>query len=264
MNLLIAAQSGFGKSYLAQAKTEKNIEDVEFFIALDYDDEYRGLVEGFDDVKWHPIGPKEIAVSPREWAQRLEKCPKMVMPRYMIADDEWRRVCGALARALRVLNQQREQKARILALIDEAHGVAPQEQGYPESIKKLAVDGRGENMSCIWVTQRLAMLSKNITSQCTARYLGGFMDSNDLDALTVEYPDELHNPTITNVRHCPEDLMAEDGWTGPVRKWTDEQGNLIGSEWIYSDDSGDLWRESTHDLTMRTTHYGEQGYTLDL
>lgn len=264
MNLLIAAQSGYGKSYLAQAKTEGNLPDADYFVCLDYDDEYRGLVEYFDDVKWHPLGPKELAVGPNEWADRLEEQPKLVMPRYMVDGDEWRHIAAQIGMACRLIYERTEGSETVLLLIDEAHAVAPQEQGYPEAIDKIAVAGRGEMMSCIWVTQRLAMLSKNVTGQCTARYLGGFMDQNDLNSLTVEYPEHLHNPTVKHVPSCPEQLRTPDGEPLPVRKWTDDEGNVVGSEWIYSDDSGEWRRESTRDMDMKTTHYGKQGYKLKL
>lgn len=264
MNLLIAGQSGWGKSYLSQSVVEKNAGDVDYLVVLDYDDEYRGLVEGFEDIKWHPAGPKELSVSGEEWADRLEKVPKVVIPRYQLSDDEWQIVCANIALAARAIYSRTEGSAKVLVLIDEAHAVAPERKAYPAPIKKLAVAGRGEMVSCIWVTQRLAMVSKNITSQCTARYLGAFMDSNDLDSLTIEYPEDVHNPTLKHVHGCPPELRAEGTGAIPVRKWTDANGDVIGSEWIYSDGSGEWRRKSTKDMDMRTTHYGEQGYTLNL
>lgn len=263
MNLLIAAMSGWGKSYLAHAKTERNLPRTDYFVALDYDDEYRGLVEHFSQVKWFPVGPRERSKSAQWWLGFLRQNPKVVLPRYMLSDSEWREVSGEIAQAVRYVHEVESPTPMTLILIDEAHAVAPQKQKYPESIGKLAVAGRGENVSTIWVTQRLAMLDKDIVSQCHAQYIGGWIDPNDLNAISVEYPTDVHNPKKEIVTGLPNELKPEGQGSIPVRQFT-EGDNLIGSEWIFSDERGTMKREDSRLVQMDSTHYARQGYRLSL
>lgn len=263
MNLLLAAMSGWGKSYLAQSKAEKNIPGTDYFVALDYDDEYRGLVEHFPDVRWFPVGPKEKNKSAKWWLTFFQSTPKVVLPRYMLTDTEWREISGRIAQGLRYLHEVESPPPKILVVIDEAHAVAPQQTKYPESIGKLAVAGRGENVSTIWVTQRLAMLDKDIVSQCHAQYIGGWIDPNDLKAISVEYPNDAHNPKMSVVPGLPPELKVKGQGLIPVRQFT-EGDNLIGSEWIFSDERGSLRREDSRTLKMQSKHYAPQGYRLAL
>ncbi|MFB6171072.1 MAG: hypothetical protein ABEJ23_00960 [Haloarculaceae archaeon] len=55
--------------------------------------------------------------------------------------------------------------------------------------------------------------------------------------------------------------LAEDG-SVPVRKYTDEEGNVTGSEWIDSDDDGRRERRDTSNLTMQAPHHSPQGKDL--
>ncbi|MFU1780712.1 hypothetical protein ACM16X_04960 [Haloarcula japonica] len=45
MNLLLAAQSGWGKSFKAQHVMEENIPEYDHVVVLDFKDEYRGLAK---------------------------------------------------------------------------------------------------------------------------------------------------------------------------------------------------------------------------
>lgn len=264
MNLLFAAQSGWGKSYHAQAWIEKNLPEYETTVLLDFKDEYRGLVKE-DMAKTWIAGPHELADwGIEEWSRILEDNDRLVIAKHSDLDvEDWQLV------AARVIAAARRLEGSVLVAIDEAHFVAPQRGTLHDSIKGLATTGRGEGASSMWITQRLTEIEETILAQCQARMLGGFESTGDLNKIAriIEYPEEVHNPQAGDVSHVPEELQApEDGMGGlstPLRKFEDDDGNTTGSEWIYSDNSGDRDRLDTSNLEMESTHYGAQGETLE-
>lgn len=265
VNLGIFGQSGWGKSHTAQEKAELNLPDVDYAVIFDYKDEYRGLVTA-GLTRWGIAGPRERTMSVTDWRRYFERNKKVTLARYMLDDDEWQHVVARVGLAFRRIYEESRVPAKILILIDEAHAVAPQETGFPDAVGKIAVLGRGEGVSTIWVSQRPAMVDKNIVSQCTAMYAGGFTEENDRDALGVEYPTVLHNPKaqpgMLERYSIPDELRTADGSVAPVRKFTNAQDNVVASEWIYSDERGELWREKRTGDRMQTTHYGHDGWRL--
>lgn len=255
MNLLLAAQTGYGKSFTSQGVVETNLSEYERVIILDYKDEYTGLVETYDAVKRFIVGPNEHAKAPGWWLALIEANEALQLPRHQLNADQWREVCGHIVSAARAYSES------ILVVIDEAHFVAPQDQGYPTSIKGLATTGRGEGASSIFITQRLQELRQTIISQCTAKLLGGFSDDRDLKKIgrAIDYPVDVHRPGGIPVPGLPESLHAPDEGAISVRKFTDDQEHVVGSEWIYSDDSGSRDRRDTREMNPTAPHYGAQG-----
>ena len=268
MNGLLAAKSGWGKSYYTQAWAETNTRNEQYdrLAVLDFKDEYRGLVkEGY--AKHFIVGPREAAAfGVAEWKQFLQQNPRVVLCRH-VDEETWREeVADPVARANRQL------AGSSLTVIDEAHFVAPQRGKVPDGVKGLATTGRGENASSLWVTQRLTEMDETILAQMMFTILGGFTASGDLSKVEsiIEYPKELHNPQSGKVPHSPEELQRIDasgekatgGLVPALEKFTDDDGDTVGSEWIYADESGHMERKDTRDVTMESTHYGAQGMKL--
>lgn len=263
----LAAKSGWGKSYNTQLWLEKNLPEQDYAAILDYKDEYRGLVDGVppatretDLCAWYIAGPNEVDLSPAQWAAILEDAGRVVIPRYRIDGDDWREVVGNVCAACRRLYEDHP-KAKILTAIDEAHIAAPQQQGFPEATSKAATTGRGEGLSSLWVTQRLSEMEETIIAQWDEQILGGFSSDADLGKISVDYPSEVHDTRSSYVGHLPDEIRV-DGENLPVRKFTNNAGDTIGSEWIRSNDSGLIERVDTGDVPMASKHYGSQGQTL--
>lgn len=257
LSLLLAGQSGWGKSFKAQHVMEENIERYDHVLVLDYCDEYRGLVKaGLAD--WWIGGPRELSWSAEDWREAVRTSQRLVVARYdRLTKDEWQALCAAAIQGARRLGD-------VLIVVDEAHFVAPQSGKVPTPIEGLATTGRGEGASGLWVTQRPAKLEEDVVGLCQAKLLGGFdsdADFNKLDGLT-EYPVDLHNPQKRTIPNVPAELQPE-GRETPVSLQIHENdaGETVGSEWVYSDNSGERRRETTLGLAeeMQTTHYGSEG-----
>lgn len=253
---LLAAMSGWGKSYHAQAIMEASIPAFTYVPILDFKDEYRGLVKA-GLVSHFIVGPKELKWSSGTWRKFLEENPKVALARHRLTPEQWQQVAARVTTAARRLAQEPDSDGS-LAVIDEAHFVAPQQGSVPSAIEGLATTGRGEGASSLWITQRLAKLEKTVTSQCDETLAGGFTSPPDRRALAPEYPEEVHDPEAATVSGLPSALEGDDGPV-PLRKFKDDAGNTVGSEWIYSNNSGERERRDTRKMSMDTTHYGPEG-----
>jgi len=258
LNGLLASKSGWGKSWFTQAWTEANIVEYDRVAVLDFKDEYRGLVKA-GDAKHFIVGPREAAAfGVEEWMQFLSQNPRVVLCRHGLDEETWREdVADPVAKA------NRELAGSSLTVIDEAHFVAPQRGSVPDGVKGLATTGRGENASSLWVSQRLTEMDETVLAQMMFTILGGFTSSGDLSKVAniIEYPVDVHNPTRETVPALPTALQV-DGEQKPLQKFTDEDGDTVGSEWVFADERGHMERKDTRDVTMQSTHYGVQGKTL--
>ena len=90
---------------------------------------------------------------------------------------------------------------------------------------------------------------------------------NDLNAIrgVVEYPVDVHEVGGHPVAGLPETLHAPDAGAVSVRKFTDADGAITGSEWIYSDDAGELARlNSAERWDPQCEHVGAEGKPIDV
>lgn len=254
--LLIAAQSGWGKSFLTQLVLEQNLPDLDHALILDFKDEYRGLAEA--GMANHLIGgPAERDWGVEEWTHVLKQGP-LIVARHQLQPEGWRELAKTAILAARRLN------TTVLVVIDESHFAAPQQGAYPDAIEGLATTGRGERTPSMWITQRLSLLDKTPTSLVDTLLLGGFGadDIGRVSDVVEGYPAELHNPQA-NPNGVPDDVLADDG-TAALRKFADDQGRTIGSEWIYSDDTGERKRLDTRGLDLDTSHYSPRSADIEL
>lgn len=253
--LLIAAISGWGKGYVAQAIIEENLKDVDYAVIMDYKDEYRGLVKG-DLAKHVIVGPSEsVSLSVADWRTLLRANPKLVIARHGLNHEDWRTV------AARAVEAVRSMQGDALAVIDEAHFVVPQQGGYPDALKGLATTGRGEGVMSIWVTQRMAEADETVIAQADEQIIGGFQSEQDRKKPELEYPREVHKPGGLSLDGLPPDLEA-DREPISLRRFEDDDGHTVGSEWVFSDGMGNLERWDTSNWNPETTHHGKEGGSL--
>lgn len=252
MNLAFGARTNWGKSYCAQAYTETNAEEFDRVVVLDYDDEYKGLVEyGLLKRLTVPSGSENI--SPEKWASLVDGERGVQLARTGTTEDGWREAMANAVEGIAHLD------GTTFLVIDEAHRCAPQSGGYPDQFDTLATTWHGSGMGVVWITQRWAKFDEDVLSQCNASMLGGFGSGNDLDKVAdvIEYPKEVHKADAERVSRALPDELLVDGESLTLRRFTDDEGNTIGSEWIYSDDTT-LRRVNSQSWSMESTHYGKE------
>lgn len=245
---------------------EENAPRYDHFVCLDYADEYRGLVKS-GLATFLIAGPKEArAWGVDEWTAILERNPRLIVARYDLTPEEWREeVAEPVVAASRRLAQANA-STTVLTVVDECHWVAPQSGAIPDVVKGMATTGRGEGNSSMWATQRLTEFNETMLSNMMFYILGGYTASGDLNKVgrVAEYPEKVHNPNARTLPVLPEELQSK-GENIPLRRFTEGEGEderTVGSEWIYSDDTGDLQRIDTRNVAMDATHYGEEGMKL--
>lgn len=251
MNEAVGAKTNWGKSYATQYLAEQNIGEFEGLVILDYKDEYTGLVESFD-VKRLTVPSGAENVSPAKWLAVLEEHRRVQLARTTATTEQFRQVAANVATALG------RWELTAFVVIDEAHKVAPQSQA-PDPLVTLATTWHGDGYGVIWITQRWAEIETTIVAECEASLLGGFRDVNDLGRIdAVEYPPEIHQSVATRVdrptRQIPDELLV-DGEPLTLRRFEDDAGHTVGSEWVYADDSN-LRRIDSRDWQLESTHYG--------
>jgi len=249
---LIAAQSGWGKSWVTQQRIESNIDSFDAVVVLDYCDEYRGLAKA-GLAKWLGVGQQEATLSVDGWRRLMDEHGAIVAAR-AVGAATWREDVAAT-----VAQAAFEYDGDVLIVVDEAHFVARMRKATPKPVEELATTGRGAGVASIWVTQKIAKLDSVVSSQCDRKMLGGFIDPNDIDRVdgVTVYNGDLHNPQLDTVRGLPDELLDDDGESSTLSH-TDP-----GSEWIYSTRDGDYDRIDSSRLSMDSTHYGPEGSTLN-
>ena len=274
MHLLLAAASGWGKGYLAQALIDRNIRTDRFdrVVMLDTANEFRGLCSeehGPAPADHWAVTDREAAtLGPPEWREMVRQNDALVLQRAVPKGEEWREAAADIILGCRRADLD------VLVVIDEGHGIAPQSEGYPKPVNDLATDGRSEGgsaTSSAWLTQRPAQTDKDVVGNCTARFIGGFETSNDLGALAdvLPYPKKMHASGGQPVGGNPsEELRTDDSEAISVRKWTepDDSGEpqTVNSEWVFSDDTGKIARKQSNEYRQRCDHVGAAGKRIDV
>lgn len=186
----------------------------------------------------------------------LRQEPYLVLARVeTMSPERWRELCGTVVAAIRSMHD-----TETFIGIDEAHHVAPEGQ-LPASIGELATPGRGAGDSGCFVTQRLAKIANDVITQCQSAMLGGFDGSLNRLSEAIEYNEMVHKMGGHRVPGLPESLHTSEGEPMSVRKFTDEEDRITGSECIYSDDAGNRERIDTTGLPdrMDSEHVGQSG-----
>lgn len=250
MNLLFGARTNWGKSFGLAAYVERNAPEYDCTVLIDYKDEYTGLVES-GLLKRLPVPQHATALSRADWRAIFEANGSLQLARDGLTGEAWRETMATAVAALA------ETDRTVFVGLDEAHRLAPQGSGYPDAWDTLATTWHGDGMGVAWVTQRMAKLDKDVVSEAQASMLGGFRSGADLDqiAKAVEYPKEVHKDSAERVSRSLPDALLVDGEPLTLRRFTDDAGHTVGSEWVYSDDTT-LRRIDSREWELQSTHYG--------
>lgn len=168
VSILVTAQSGSGKSYLASGLIEEM--KHKYKIVIDIEDEY--ILSGFTI----------ITLSRKNYRGILKKLKKTIkQKRYIIIrfkdfeNEEISIIVNHICKIAFHLNN-------VLIAIDECHEIIPKHK-CPLWIRKVATTGRKHGVSSIFMTQRPQFLNTSLRTQTNIKISGKLTDENDVEAV---------------------------------------------------------------------------------
>jgi len=187
----VIAQSGAGKSYLIAVLCEKMLKECVPFAIIDTEGEYFSLKQKFQ-LLW--VGGKEADVELEgvNFRKLAEHAVKQSVPVIFDVSDSMddRQAVASFCRAL--YETETSAKKPYLLIIEEADKFAPQVVGKDEktaaalsAVEEIARRGRKRGLGLLVATQRPAVVSKNVLSQCGNQLIGKLTTENDLAAVNL-------------------------------------------------------------------------------
>ncbi len=176
--MLIQASSGAGKSYLIRKILEETYDHVTQ-IVIDPEGEFGTLTEkfGYDFARPQAgtLAGSELAVS------ALRSGRSLIVDLYELERDDRALFVQRLIEGL--MSCPKEVWRPCLIVVDEAHMFAPDKVTKLASAKPLidlASRGRKREFSCVFATQRLSKLHKDIAAECLNKMIGRTSLERDL------------------------------------------------------------------------------------
>jgi hypothetical protein len=187
----VIAQSGAGKSYLIAVLCEKMLEAGVPFVIIDTEGEYFSLKEKFQ-LLWAGGPEADLNLERINLRQLAERAVRNGVPLILDVSEslDEKVVVSGFCQAL----YDAATKARMpyLLVIEEADKFAPQAIGKDERtaatlkiVEEIARRGRKRGLGLLIATQRPAMVSKNVLSQCGSQLIGKLTTENDLAAVNL-------------------------------------------------------------------------------
>ena len=206
----IIAQSGAGKSWSIAVLCEQLCQHQIGFCLIDTEGEYFSLKDKFD-ITW--VGIDE------ECDEDIEKVNiKALMSdavresKAIIFDvsevDMYERVTK-LAHVL--YDVATEERKPYLLIVEEADKFIPQSKDSIKKIEEISRRGRKRGLGMLVATQRPAIVTKNVLSQCNNQIIGKLSIENDLKAVGLFFSSKAEVDELTTLQ--PGDFFVMGGLT---------------------------------------------------
>jgi hypothetical protein len=180
----IIAQSGAGKSWSIAVLCERLCKAGIGFCLIDTEGEYFSLKDKFP-VLW--IGSDENCdedidtANIREIMTHAVKSGTAVI--YDVSETEMQEKASKLANILYDISS--ELRIPYLLIIEEADKFIPQSRESIKKIEEISRRGRKRGLGLLVATQRPALVTKNVLSQCNNQIIGKLSIENDLKAVDL-------------------------------------------------------------------------------
>ena len=203
----IIAQSGAGKSWSIAVLCEKMCRNNIGFCLIDTEGEYYSLKEKFDNIWW--IGAEggdsrtgnitmdfDIEkVNIRHILQRAVAESRPVI--YDVSEiDMIPRVSKMTHELYEVATDQRKP---YLLIVEEADKFIPQSKDSIKKIEEISRRGRKRGLGLMVATQRPAIVTKNVLSQCNNQIIGKLSIDNDLKAVGLFFSSKQEVEELTTL-----------------------------------------------------------------
>jgi len=225
----ILAKRGVGKSYTASVMAEEMLKAGQAIVALDPTGAWWGLRSGFPFVIFggeHADVPLEESAGEVVARAIVENRFSAVIDLSLFRKGQMIRFMVAFAETLYRLNRE-----PLHLFVDEADAVAPQARNYGGdenrmlgAMEDIVRRGRKRGIGCTLITQRPAVLNKNVLTQCEILVALRMVHPKDIDAIR-EWVNVHADPATAKT--MIEDLPAlpigtawfwSPGWLGKLQR----------------------------------------------
>ena len=193
----IIGMSGSGKSHLVGVICEELAENGLPFIIVDPEGEYFSLKEKYEAIWVSNIKRADLPLRMEMLDKLIEETLKRKAP--LIIDtsessDEFDIVSHLLKK---LYEKETEMRVPVTLIVEEADRFVPQSGGDSiEALYEISRRGRKRGIGLIVVTQRPAMVDKNVLSQCNNQFIGKLRSENDLKAVKLFFSTNKERNTL--------------------------------------------------------------------
>jgi hypothetical protein len=203
----IIAQSGAGKSWSIAVLCETMCRAKIGFCLIDTEGEYYSLKEKFPDILWIGAEGADADVDDIGLDYDIEKInikqlvSKAVSEsRPIIFDVSEVDMVPRVTRLAHVLyDVASEQKKPYLLIVEEADKFIPQSRDSIKKIEEISRRGRKRGLGLLVATQRPAIVTKNVLSQCNNQIIGKLSIDNDLKAVGIFFSSKQEVEELTTL-----------------------------------------------------------------
>jgi hypothetical protein len=180
----IIAQSGAGKSWSIAVLCERLCRENIGFCLIDTEGEYFSLKDKFP-VLW--IGTDEQCdhdietVNLRDVMTQAVKCGTAVI--FDVSETDMQERVSKLANV--IYDIESELRIPYLLIVEEADKFIPQSKESLKKIEEISRRGRKRGLGLLVATQRPALVTKHVLSQCNNQIIGKLSIENDLRAVDL-------------------------------------------------------------------------------
>lgn len=210
----IIAQSGAGKSWSIAVLCEKMCEAEIGFCLIDTEGEYYSLKEKFDKIWWIGAEGADAECEDIEMDYDIERVNlKHLMERAVaesrpvIFDVSEVDMIPRVTRLVNILyDVSTEQRKPYLLIVEEADKFIPQSKDSIKKIEEISRRGRKRGLGLLVATQRPAIVTKNVLSQCNSQIIGKLSIENDLKAVGLFFSSKQEVEELTTL--APGDFFV--------------------------------------------------------
>ena len=203
----IIAQSGAGKSWSIAVLCEKMCEAGIGFCLIDTEGEYYSLKEKFDNIWWVGAEGADSECEDIEMDYDIERVNlKHLMERAVaesrpvIFDVSEVDMIPRVTRLVNILyDVSTEQRKPYLLIVEEADKFIPQSKDSIKKIEEISRRGRKRGLGLLVATQRPAIVTKNVLSQCNNQIIGKLSIENDLKAVGLFFSSKQEVEELTTL-----------------------------------------------------------------
>jgi len=203
----IIAQSGAGKSWSIAVLCEKMCGADIGFCLIDTEGEYYSLKEKFDKIWWVGAEGADAECEDIEMDYDIERVNlKHLMERAVaesrpvIFDVSEVDMVPRVTRLVNILyDVSTEQRKPYLLIVEEADKFIPQSKDSIKKIEEISRRGRKRGLGLLVATQRPAIVTKNVLSQCNSQIIGKLSIDNDLKAVGLFFSSKQEVEELTTL-----------------------------------------------------------------